>query len=89
MTFLFFPNSSSQAGDVEMVQLQVIKYWNHVLQECFSVETGTFIIGQSGHSTGKTGNLVLTFSRQGKHKEFCCDTGENFETQGKYFDCVY
>ena len=35
--------------------------------------------------TGKTGNLVLTFSRQRKHREFCCDTGKFFETQGKYF----
>ena len=36
-------------------------------------------------STGKTGNLVLTFSRQGKHREFCFGTGKNFETQGKCF----
>ena len=41
--------------------------------------------GQGGHGTGKTGNLVLTFSRQGKHREFCCNTGKFFETQGKYF----
>ena len=40
---------------------------------------------QGGHGTGKTGTLVLTFSRQGKHREFCFDTGKNFETQGKYF----
>ena len=40
---------------------------------------------QGGHGTGKTGYLVLTFSRQGKHREFCSDTGKNFETQGKYF----
>ena len=40
---------------------------------------------QGGHGTGKAGNLVLTFSRQGKHREFCFDTGKNFETQGKYF----
>ena len=39
---------------------------------------------QGGHGTGKTGNLVLTFSRQGKHREFCCNTGKIFETQGKY-----
>ena len=57
---------------------------------------------QGGHSTGKTGNLVLTFSRQGKHREFCfdtvknsetrkiffCDTGKNLDT-GKIFDCDY
>ena len=42
---------------------------------------------QGGHDTGKTGNLVLTFSRQGKHREFCCDTGKKLETQGNYFDC--
>ena len=42
-------------------------------------------IVQGGHGTGKTGNLVLTFSRQGKHREFCCNTGKIFETQGKYF----
>ena len=40
---------------------------------------------QGGHGTGKTGNLVLTFSRQGKHREFFCNTGKVFETQGKYF----
>ena len=51
---------------------------------------------QGGHSTGKTGNLVLTFSRQGKHREFCfdtgkiffCDTGKNLDI-GKIFDCHY
>ena len=40
---------------------------------------------QGGHGTGKTGNLVVTFSRQGKHREFYFDTGKNSETQGKYF----
>ena len=44
---------------------------------------------QGGHGTGKTGNLTLTFFRQGKHREFCCDTGKIFETQGKYFDFCY
>ena len=43
------------------------------------------LYNQGGHGTGKTGNLVITFSRQGKHREFCFDTGKNFETQGKYF----
>ena len=33
---------------------------------------------QGGHGTGKTGNLVLTFSRQEKHRDFCCDTGKKF-----------
>ena len=41
--------------------------------------------GHGTEKTGKTGNLVLTFSRQGKHGEFCFDTGKNSETQGKYF----
>ena len=44
---------------------------------------------QGGHGTGKTGNLVLTFSRQGKYREFCSDTGKNLLTQGKYLDCDY
>ena len=47
---------------------------------------------QGDHGTGKTGktrNLVLTFSRQGKHGEFCSDTGKNLLTQGKYLDCDY
>ena len=44
---------------------------------------------QGGHGTGKTGNLVLTFSRQGKHREFCSDAGKNLLTQGKYLDCDY
>ena len=44
---------------------------------------------QGGHGTGKTGNLVLTFSRQGKHREFSSDTGKNVLTQGKYLDCDY
>ena len=47
-----------------------------------------FIVIQGGHGTGKTGktgSLVLTFSRQRKHREFCFDTGKNSEIQGKYF----
>ena len=44
---------------------------------------------QGGHGTGKTGNLVPTFSRQGKHREFGCDTGKKLLTQGKYLDCDY
>ena len=50
----------------------------------------TFAKGtQGGHGTGKTGNLVRTFSREGKHREFCSDTGKNLLTQGKYLDCDY
>ena len=38
---------------------------------------------QGGHSTGKTGNLAVNFSRQGKHREFskfiflCRENGAN------------
>ena len=41
---------------------------------------------QGGHGTGKTGNLAVNFSRQGKHREFskfnflhrenCANTGK-------------
>ena len=51
--------------------------------------TANLIMIQGGHDTGKTGNLVLTFSRQGKHREFCSETGKNLLTQGKYLDCDY
>ena len=37
------------------------------------------------HGLGKKWKTVLTFSRQGKHREFCCNTGKVFETQGEYF----
>ena len=43
-------------------------------------------IDQGGHGTGKTGNLAVNFSRQGKHREFskfnflhrenCANTGK-------------
>ena len=58
----------------------------HIERKRFHSGLGSLI--QGGHGTGKTGktgNLVLTFSRQGKHREFCFDTGKNSETQGKYF----
>ena len=44
---------------------------------------------QGGHGTEKTENLVLTFSRQGKHGEFSSDMGKKLPTQGKYLDCYY
>ena len=28
------------------------------------------VFEQGGHGTGKTGNLAVNFSRQGKHREF-------------------
>ena len=34
---------------------------------------------------GKQGIWFLLFFRQGKHREFCCNTGKVFETQRKYF----
>ena len=59
-------------------------------QEIFHwFESCLFTCPQGGHSTGKMGNLVLTFSRQGKHRKFCSDTGKNLLTQGKYLDCDY
>ena len=48
---------------------------------CSCTFSDTFELNQGGHGTGKTGNLVLTFSRQGKHREFCSDTGKNLPTQ--------
>ena len=59
-----------------------------LLMKLLTTPMGLIIKEQGGHGTGKTGktgNLVLPFSRQGKHREFCFDTGKNFETQGKYF----
>ena len=50
-----------------------------------SLESGRL---QGGHGTGKTGNLAVNFSRQGKHREFSkfnflhrenCGNTENFE----------
>ena len=41
---------------------------------------------QGGHGTGKTGNLAVNFSRQGKHRElsrFNCLHRENCGTIGK------
>ena len=41
---------------------------------------------QGGHGTGKTGNLAVNFSRQGKHREFSKFIflhGENGTNTGK------
>ena len=59
--------------------------WLHCAETVKGTRVSPFNETQGGHGTGKTGNLVLTFSRQGKHREFCFDTGKNSETQGKYF----
>ena len=42
---------------------------------------------QGGHGIGKTGNLAVNFSRQGKHREFSkfiFYTGKMVPTQGKF-----
>ena len=42
---------------------------------------------QGGHGTGKTGNLAVNFSRQGKYREFSkfyFYTGKIVPTQGKF-----
>ena len=44
-------------------------------------------LDQGGHGTGKTGNLAVNFSRQGKHMEFSkfiFYTGKIVPTQGKF-----
>ena len=78
--------------DLVLQQLKdyVMQGWPKIQKDCIEQlrPFHTFKEEQGGHGTGKTGktgNLVLTFSRQGKHREFCFDTGKNFETQGKYF----
>ena len=62
-----------------------LRYLSSDLMSCYI----TPCVTQGGHGTGKTGNLVLTFSRQGKHREFCSDTGKKLLTRGKYLDCDY
>ena len=52
----------------------------------FVSESLTIGFIQGGHGTGKTGNLAVNFSRQGKHREFskfnflhrenCANTGK-------------
>ena len=59
--------------------------YNWVWFEKETIHQVTLLQCQGSHGTGKTGNLVLTFSRQGKHREFCCNTGKIIETQEKYF----
>ena len=43
-----------------------------------SIQNSVMILGQGCHGTGKTGktgNLNVLFSRQGKHREFTSNTG--------------
>ena len=45
------------------------------------------LLHQGGHGTGKTGNLAVNFSRQGKYREFSkliFYTGKIVATQGKF-----
>ena len=44
---------------------------------------------QGGHGPGKTGNLGLTFSRQRKHREFCCNTGKVLRHRENIFDWIH
>ena len=55
-------------------------FWNAFLFTICSVTANFRSQPQGGHGIGKTGNLVHTFSRQGKHREFCFDTGKNLLT---------
>ena len=41
---------------------------NLFFKQCMSIFEQK--LGQGGHGTGKTGNLAVNFSRQGKHREF-------------------
>ena len=61
-----------------LVNFQV--FFSLFLKYEFQVVLNINMQTQGGHGTGKTGNLVLTFSRQGKHGEFCSDTGKNLLT---------
>ena len=40
------------------------------IQKYFVFHAFSWNIIQGGHGTGKTGNLDVNFSRQGKHREF-------------------
>ena len=51
-------------------------------QNMYHKDHGLIGVKQGGHGTGKTGNLVITFSRQGKHREFSYNTGKIWTTQG-------
>ena len=79
--FVFSPGLSIPGEVPRRHHHPIILHWSHDLPR----GTPSPFHNQGGHGTGKTGNLVLTFSRQGKHREFCYNTGKVFETQGKYF----
>ena len=55
-------------------------YCDHVRKANTVTTVNKLVIGkQGGHGTGKTGktgNLVLTFSRQGKHRNFALTQGK-------------
>ena len=55
----------------------------------FIISHVQFFLVQVGNGTGKTGNFVLTFSRQGQHREFCCNTGKFFRHRENIIDCIH
>ena len=82
------PPSPEQYG-IRSTSGRYASFWNAFLFTICSVTANFRSQPQGGHGTGKTDNLVHTFSRQGKHREFCSSTGKNLLTQGKYLDCDY
>ena len=63
-------------------RVKFLRRRENILTVFFNAKSMFLLTYEGGHGTG---NLVLTFSRQGKHREFCCNTGKIFETRGKYF----
>ena len=57
----------------------MLTFWTSLMQATEGRQT----VDQGGHGTGKTGNLVISFSRQGKHREFKSNTGKICTAQGK------
>ena len=55
---------------VAMKSTKTTYYTAHKLHKAKEVPLVTCLHMQGGHGTGETLNLVLTFSRQGKHREF-------------------
>ena len=79
MRFFFFPT-------------MVFFSWKSVFSAFFHQNVFFFLMAvkfiQGGHGTGKTGNLAVNFSRQGKHREFSKFNflyRENFENL-EFFD---
>ena len=83
--YTFTPNQSLQVWWVGCEEIGCEEILRNISMARLICLVKLALSSQGGHGTGKTRNLVLTFSRQGKHREFCFDTGKKFETQGKYF----